>query len=233
MYCNKNCTRLKNNKIKKMKGRLLMRIAKNVVNSGMIQGILLTDVVFPNEKVAMFNVKIKDSRENPETKKKQTYIISCTAFEKELVETLKGVVKGQLLFVRFHLTHSKSVDRKTGVTNLYDNRIADEIIPGEVLEGNQQVLIPYVNTGVCQGEFQEIFINKEDSAVAHVKMRVTHKGAGGRDYISILDFTAYGPVIKYISAYYETGDSICLIYKIETTKKAGRNIVDYVIQSLF
>ena len=36
-----------------------MRIAKNVVNSGMIQGILLTDVVFPNEKVAMFNVKIR------------------------------------------------------------------------------------------------------------------------------------------------------------------------------
>lgn len=210
-----------------------MRIAKNVVNSGMIQGILLTDVTFPNEKTAMFNLKIKDSNENPETKKKPTYIVSCTAFDKDLVNILKGVVAGQLLFVRYHLTHSKSVDKKTGVTNFYDNRIVDEIIPGEVLEGKQQVLIPYINTGVCQGEFQEVFINKDDPTIAYVKMRVTHKGAGGRNFISILDFTAQGSVIKYISAYYETGDSICVIYKIETTKRAGKNKINYAIQTLF
>lgn len=210
-----------------------MKIAKNIVNLGMVQGILLTDVAFPNEKTATFNLKVKDSRKNPETNKEQLYIIKCTAFEEEMIEKLKSVAKGQLLFVRFHLTHSKGVNKKTGEIFYYDNRVVDDVVVGELLDGKQQVLIPYVNNGVCQGEFQEIFVNKGDLSVAHVKVRVTHKGTDEKDYISILDFTAYGPIIKHISSYYETGDSIGVIYKIETTKKEGKIKVDYVIQTLF
>lgn len=196
-----------------------------------MQGILL-NTSYPNEKTAIFNLKIKDSRENPETKKKSTYIINCTAFEPEILQTLKGMSQGQLIFVRFHLTRSKSVDKKTGITNIYGNRIVDEVIAGETIEGSQQMLVPYINAGVCQGEFQEIFVNKDDLSVAHLKIRVSHKGAGGKDFISLLDFTAYGPVIKSIATHYDTGDSICITYKIETNKKAGKNVVDYVVTSL-
>ena len=200
---------------------------------GMTQGILLTDVSFPNENKAVFNLKIKDSRKNPETNKEQIYVVKYTAFEEKLIKKLKSVVKGQLLFVRFHLTHSKGINKKTGEVFYYDRRVVDDVIVGERLDGKQQVLIPYVNTGVCQGEFQEIFINKGDLSVAHVKVRVTHKGIDETEYISILDFTAYGPIVKHISSYYETGDSICVIYKIETTRKTGKIKEDYVIQTLF
>lgn len=212
-----------------MKGRNLMRIAKNVINTGYLQGILVSNPSFPDANTAMFSVKVKDKRENPETKEKGIYHISCTAFG-DAAAALKDAKMGNLVFVQYHLTRSKRLD-KNGVATVYKNRIADSVSVGELLGGEEQVLIPYINEGVCQGEFVDVYTTN-DTTVAHIPIKITQPGKGGKLFEQVLDFTAYGPIINSITKHYNTGSSICVSYKIETTKKGKQNLVDYVITSL-
>lgn len=204
-----------------------MKIAKNIINQGILQGILIGDVAYPNGKTAMFTLKVKDSINVPnKPDKKDPYSIQCIAFDK-VAESLKGIQKGQLLFVRYHLTTSKRVNDE-GVAKFFKNRIADEVLAGELLDGSQ-VIIPYLNMGVCQGEFVELSRMPEEE-IAHVTIRVTENSS--KPFTYYLQFTAYGPIINSVEKFYNAGDSICVKYKIETSTKKKQHYIDYVITDL-
>lgn len=206
-----------------------MKTGKNLVNTGNVQGILSSKPYFPNEKTALFIIKVKDDRINPQTQKPNTYLIQCTAFGNE-AEKLRDVKDGTLVFVRYHLTKSKRTD-KLGITTIFNNRIADEVVVGEHLIGKDLIRVPYINDGIFQGELLYVYVN-EDCETAHIAVRTEVESLSGKKLTNVLDFTAYGPIIKTINKFYSSGDPISLRYKIEMTKKKGESLTDYVITAV-
>lgn len=206
-----------------------MKTAKNIVNYGNLQGLLINEPYFPNEKTALFSIKVKDNRINPQTQKPNTYMIQCTAFGKE-ADKLRGVKEGTLVYARYHLTKSKRTD-KLGITTIFNNRIADEVVVGEHLTGKDLIRVPYINEGIFQGELLYVYAN-EDCGTAHIAVRTEVESLSGKKLTNVLDFTAYGPIIKTINKFYSSGDPISLRYKIEMTKKKGESLTDYVITAV-
>ncbi len=235
-----------------------MKLAKNLINQGFLQGILVGDVSYPNKKTAIFTVKVKDARirvksdeeadiseittevedgnnasekkkEDTEKKEKEIYLIQCTAFN-EVAAALTDAKRGQLIFLRYHLTTSKKMNSE-GVTSYYKNRIVEQVTLGEFLDG-QQVIIPYLNSGVCQGEFVDVARMPDEDKIAHIRIRVTEIGLNQKAFTYYLQFTAYGPIIDSIERFYMPGDSICVNYKIETSTKRKQLLLDYVVTAL-
>lgn len=205
-----------------------MVVAKNVVNKGYLQGILKGDVSFPNEKTAVFTVKIKDNRVNPETNKRSTFFIQCVAFD-DVAEKMREAKTGQLLFVDYHLSTSKRLD-DNGVATFFKNRVVDNVIIGELL-GDALRVIPYINEGICQGEFVSVKSAVNAESLAYLTIRVTD--IGDRHHTYYLQFIACGPMIETIEKNYFAGDNICLKYKIETSRKDGKYYQDYIISQLY
>lgn len=200
---------------------------------GIVQGIVLGDVITPNEKTALFSLKVKDSREDPETKKKRSYVIQFSAFDNVAEKVKANVQKGQLVCVIYNLTTSKKTDAN-GVTRYYKNRIIEDIVCGEVLTGEARI-IPYINEGYFEGEFVSIKTAPNADSVYHLTTRATSK-SGNKDFIYYIQFTVYGTMASSIEKYYNPGDYIALKFKIETDNKKVNDekqfFMDYVATQL-
>lgn len=205
-----------------------MQVAKNYLNEGCLQGIILNDVVFPNETTALFSVKLKDRESTGD--KKGMYIINCVAFD-ALALKMKEAVKGQIIYVRYHLSTSKRVTDE-GVVQYFNNRIAESISLGEVLDGKQQVLIPYLNFGVCQGEFVSIMPMPRAENIYSLTVRVNSQGVNDKTFTHYIQFLVFGKNATSIAKYYNPGDSICVKFKIESVlRKNGAVEAEYVLTS--
>lgn len=210
-----------------------MQVAKNYINEGSLQGIILNDVTFPNPTTALFSVKVKErDREKGEESgnKKGMYIINCVAFD-ALAVKMKEAVKGQLIFVKYTLSNSKRVG-DDGVVQYFNNRIVSNVTLGEVLDGSQK-LIPYINDGICQGNFVSIMPIPRAENIYTLTIRVPSKGVNDKEFTHYINFTVYGKIANSIAKYYNPDDSICIKYQVETRlAKTGSVETEYVMTSV-
>lgn len=200
----------------------------NAINKGIAQGIVLKEIYSPNDNVAIVTLKIKDPKINPQIQKRPVYTIQFSAFG-ELAYELRTCTKGQLLYLEYYLTTNKKTD-ENGVTNFFKTRVITSLLIGENISG-QTKNVPYINFGILQGDLVGIKNAPGTSSVALMTLRINTMSGPAR--ISYPQITIFGSMIDSIKKYYNLGDSICIIFKIETSSKekedgTKEHYLDYV-----
>lgn len=217
-------------------GKTNMNTVANSINKGVIQGIVASEVFSPTDNVSLLTLKVKDSRINPNTKKKSTYFVQFSAFD-DLAALLRcQCKKGQVVYLEYYLSTGKKTD-KSGITKFYKNRVITNIIIGDEVGNRNNTVVPYINEGILQGEFVSLKKTPKVENVAFLTLRVSTV-IEDKEWLFYPQLTVYGPMIHTLETNYHLGDSVCLGYKIETEVKMEEDsqkhfFLDYVVTRIF
>lgn len=211
-----------------------MALLSTNINSGHCQGIIAGDVYSPKEGVALVTLKVKGDMPDPETKKRPLNFIQFIVYDELAEEFLEKGEVGRIVYVHFYLSTSnrKSED---GVSRFYYNRIADRAVFGQVI-GDEPVNVPYLNSGVLQGEFAGVkrLYNGRNRWSLLVRDTVRHES--GRELKRIHQFIIDKDELKFRVGRRKNGDPVLVEYRIESRKeeKDGKveHFVDYVLTSI-
>lgn len=206
----------------------------NAINKGFIQGIVLKDVYSPNDNVSIVTLKVKDVKVNPATGKRPVFTIQFSAFG-ENAQILRTCVRGQLLFLEYYLTTNKKTDAN-GVTSFFKTRVITNIQIGENVSGKTKN-VPYINTGILQGDIVGLKNAVHTDSVAFLTLRI-NASTDGTTRMGYPQLTVYGQgMISSLHKYYKLGESICVYFKIETSAKeqedgTKEHFLDYVVTNI-
>ena len=211
-----------------------MALLSTNINSGHCQGIIAGDVYSPKEGVALVTLKVKGEKPDPETKKRPLHFIQFIAYD-ELAEKFleKGEV-GRIVYVHFYLSTNNRKD-ENGVSKFFYNRIADRAVFGQVI-GEKQVNVPYLNSGVLQGEFAGIKRLYGGRNLWSLLVRDTVRHGSGKELKRIHQFIIDKDEFKFRAGRRKNGDPVLIEYRMESRKeeKDGevQHFVDYILTSI-
>lgn len=106
------------------------------INKGYVQGNLAREPRKVAEGVVILTVRVRDSRINPITKRRDYHYPTFVIFGRESDNALKYLVKGQEVSIEYKLeTRRKEVD---GKTKYFEDKVVTRIQYGRKPEGARQ-----------------------------------------------------------------------------------------------
>ena len=211
-----------------------MALLSTNINSGHCQGIIAGEVYSPKDGVALVTLKVKGAKPDPETKKRPLHFIQFIAYDELADAFLENGVAGQIVYVNFYLSTNTRKDRN-GVSKFFYNRIATRAVFGQVI-GDAPVNVPYLNSGVLQGEFAGIKRLYDGRNLWSLLVRDTVCHATGKELKRIHQFVIDKDELKFRAGRRKNGDPILIEYRMESRKeeKDGevRHFVDYILTSI-
>ena len=204
------------------------------INSGHCQGIIASDVYSPKEGVALVTLKAKGAKPDSETKKRPLHFIQFIAYDGLAEELLEKGKTGRILYVHFYLSTNSHKDGN-GVFRFFYNRIADRAVFGQVL-GEEPVNVPYLNSGVLQGEFAGVKRLYDGRNLWSLLVRDTVRHSSGRELKRIHQFIIDKEEFKFRAGRRKNGDPVLIEYRMESRKEVKdgevKHFVDYVMTSI-
>lgn len=211
-----------------------MALLSTNINSGHCQGIIAGDVYSPKEGVALATLKVKGIKPDPESKKRPLHFIQFIAYDELANEFLDKGEPGRIVYIHFYLSTNSRRDGN-GVSRFFYNRIADRAVFGQLI-GKEPVNVPYLNSGVLQGEFAGIKRLYDGRNLWSLLVRDTVRHGSGRELKRIHQFVIDRDDIKFRAGRRKNGDPVLIEYRMESRKeeKDGeiQHFVDYVLTSI-
>ena len=211
-----------------------MALLSTNINSGHCQGIIAGEVYSPKEGVALVTLKVKGLKPDPETKKKPLHFIQFIAYDELAEEFLEKGVAGRIVYVHFYLATNNRKDGN-GVSRFYYNRIADRAVFGQVI-GDEPMNVPYLNSGVLQGEFAGIKRLYDGRNLWSLLVRDTVKHSSGKELKRIHQFIIDKDEFKFRAGRRKNGDPVLIEYRMESRKEVKdgevQHFVDYILTSI-
>ena len=211
-----------------------MALLSTNINSGHCQGIIAGDVYSPKEGVALVTLKVKGIKPDPESKKRPLHFIQFIAYDELANEFLDKGEPGRIVYIHFYLSTNSRRDGN-GVSRFFYNRIADRAVFGQLI-GKEPVNVPYLNSGVLQGEFAGIKRLYDGRNLWSLLVRDTVRHVSGRELKRIHQFVIDRDDIKFRAGRRKNGDPVLIEYRMESRKeeKDGeiQHFVDYVLTSI-
>lgn len=211
-----------------------MALLSTNINSGHCQGIIAGDVYSPKEGVALVTLKVKGIKPDPESKKRPLHFIQFIAYDELANEFLDKGEPGRIVYIHFYLSTNSRRDGN-GVSRFFYNRIADRAVFGQLI-GKEPVNVPYLNSGVLQGEFAGIKRLYDGRNLWSLLVRDTVRHGSGRELKRIHQFVIDRDDIKFRAGRRKNGDPVLIEYRMESRKeeKDGeiQHFVDYVLTSI-
>lgn len=211
-----------------------MALLSTNINSGHCQGIIAGDVYSPKEGVALVTLKVKGTKTDPESKKRPLHFIQFIAYDELANEFLDKGEPGRIVYIHFYLSTNSRRDGN-GVSRFFYNRIADRAVFGQLI-GKEPVNVPYLNSGVLQGEFAGIKRLYDGRNLWSLLVRDTVRHGSGRELKRIHQFVIDRDDIKFRAGRRKNGDPVLIEYRMESRKeeKDGeiQHFVDYVLTSI-
>lgn len=211
-----------------------MALLSTNINSGHCQGIIAGDVFSPKEGVALVTLKVKGDKPDPETKKRPLNFIQFIAYDELAEEFLEKGEVGMIVYVHFYLS-TNNRKNENGVSKFFYNRIADRAVFGQVI-GEEPVNVPYLNSGVLQGEFAGVkrLYNGRNRWSLLVRDTVRHES--GRELKRIHQFIIDKDELKFRAGRRKNGDPVLVEYRMESRKEVKdgevEHFIDYVLTSI-
>ena len=216
------------------KGKTTMALLSTNINSGHCQGIIAGEVYSPKPGVALVTLKVKGGKSDPETKKRPLYFIQFIAYDELAEELIEKGEEGRILYLHFYLSTNNRKD-ENGVSAFYYNRIADRAVFGKVI-GDEPVNVPYLNSGVLQGEFAGIRRVYDGRNQWSLLVRDTVRHESGGELKRVHRFVIDSDELKFRAGRRKNGDPVLVEYRMESHKevKDGKteHFVDYVLTSI-
>lgn len=211
-----------------------MALLSTNINSGHCQGIIAGDVYSPKEGVALVTLKVKDSKSDPETKKRPLNFIQFIAYDELAEEFLDKGEAGRIVYVHFYLaTNSRKTE--DGISQFFYNRIADRAVFGQIL-GEEPVNVPYLNSGVLQGEFAGIKRLYTGPHLWSLLVRDTVCHSTGKKLKRIHRFVIDQNEFRFRVGHRKNGDPILVEYRMQSRKEENngeiQHFVDYILTSI-
>lgn len=211
-----------------------MALLSTNINSGHCQGIIAGDVFSPKEGVALVTLKVKGSKPDPETKKRPLNFIQFIAYDELAEEFLEKGEVGRIVYVHFYLS-TNNRKNENGVSKFFYNRIADRAVFGQVI-GDEPVNVPYLNSGVLQGEFAGIKRLYYGRNLWSLLVRDTVRHGSGKELKRIHQFVIDKDEFKFRAGRRKNGDPVLIEYRMESRKEVKdgevQHFVDYVLTSI-
>lgn len=211
-----------------------MALLSTNINSGHCQGIIAGDVYSPKEGVALVTLKVKGTKTDPESKKRPLHFIQFIAYDELANEFLDKGEPGRIVYIHFYLSTNSRRDGN-GVSRFFHNRIADRAVFGQLI-GKEPVNVPYLNSGVLQGEFAGIKRLYDGRNLWSLLVRDTVRHGSGRELKRVHQFVIDRDDIKFRAGRRKNGDPVLIEYRMESRKeeKDGeiQHFVDYVLTSI-
>lgn len=119
-------------------------------------------------------------------------------------------------FKRYLSTNNRK--NENGVSKFFYNRIADRAVFGQVI-GEEPVNVPYLNSGVLQGEFAGVkrLYNGRNRWSLLVRDTVRHES--GRELKRIHQFIIDKDELKFRAGRRKNGDPVLVEYRMESRKE--------------
>lgn len=211
-----------------------MALLSTNINSGHCQGIIAGDVYSPKSGVALVTLKVKGNRPDPETKRRPLNFIQFVAYDELADEFIEKGDAGRIVYVHFFLSTNNHKD-ENGVSKFFYNRIADRAVFGQII-GEDMVNVPYLNSGILQGEFAGLKRLYDGGDRWSLLVRDTVRHESGRELKRVHRFVIDRDEFKFRAGRRKNGDPILVEYRMESRKKITDGVVehyvDYVLTSI-
>lgn len=211
-----------------------MALLSTNINSGHCQGIIASDVYSPKSGVALITLKVKSDRVDPDTKRKPVNFIQFVVYDELAEEFIEKGDTGRIVYVHFFLSTNNRKD-ENGVSKFFYNRIADRAVFGQII-GDDMVNVPYLNSGILQGEFAGLKRLYDGGERWSLLVRDTVRHESGKELKRVHRFIIDKDEFKFRVGRRKNGDPILVEYRMESRKKTTEEVtehyVDYVLTSV-
>lgn len=211
-----------------------MALKSTNINSGHCQGIIAGDIYAPKPGIALVTLKVKGERIDPETKKRSLHFIQFIAYDELAQEFIEKGEAGRIVYVHFFLSTNNRRD-ENGVARFFYNRIADNAVFGQVI-GADMVNVPYLNSGILQGEFAGLKRMYDGRNLWSLLVRDTVQHESGRTLKRVHRFVIDKDELKYRAGRRKNGDPVLVEYRMESRKETRNgeteHFIDYVLTSI-
>ncbi len=211
-----------------------MALVSTNINSGHCQGIIAGEVYSPKPGVALVTLKVKGEKPDPETKKRPLHFVQFVSYDELAQEFIDKGEAGRIVYIHFFLSTNNRKD-ENGVSRFFYNRIADRAVFGQVI-GSDMVNVPYLNSGVLQGEFAGLKRMYDGRNLWSLLVRDTVQHESGRTLKRVHRFVIDKDEFKYRAGRRKNGDPVLIEYRMESRKETRNgeteHFVDYVLTSI-
>ena len=178
---------------------------KKNVNLGFCQGVVRGQVYSPHPDVVMFDIRVKNDRKNPKTKKREMQILNFVAKD-ETAKLIKNSVKDKdIVFVSSHLT------------KFVLDRVVDEVYVRPETECGGP---GYMNHGVVHGKY--LGTTKVESADGIYNVCILFEDPA-RYKKQHFNFVVYGVLGDTLEKRFEKGQCVAVEYKVEKSKRIRKD----------
>ena len=190
---------------------------KKNVNLGFCQGVVRGQAYSPCPDIVMFDIRVKNERKNPKTKKREMQILNFVA-KGETAKLIKTSVKDRdIVFVSYHLEERINVNQETGLTKFVLDRVVDEVYVRPETETGKP---GYMNHGVVHGKY--LGTTKVESAEGIYNVCILFEDPN-RYNKQHFNFVVYGVLGDTLENRFEKGQCVAVEYKVEKSKRIRKN----------
>lgn len=206
--------------------------AKNAMNKGFMQGVIVNDIFSPNDKFTSITIRVRENKVLPETGKKNYYYVSFSAYGDMAKDIKENASKNQVVYIEYYLTQNKRRDND-GVLEAVDNRVITFIQYGDYLIYPNRSKVPYYNRGVISGEFVNVkyMPKSDDTAIMTIR---TSAEVNGRTVFYYANLVVKQDMIEEIENRCVQGEQTEVEFKTVTANRNNnpRKVVEYVVTNL-
>jgi len=208
-----------------------MRKAKNGINKGFIQGVVV-NTYSPNDKFLSLTLRVRENKVQEDTGKKDYYYIRFSAYGDMAKDIKENISNNQVVYLEYYMTQTRRRDNN-GVLEVFDNRPITFIQLGDYLVYPNRTKVPYYNRGLISGEFVNIKYLPKSETEAAMTIRVINETADGRTTSHYANLIVKGDLIAEIEERCVQGQTTCVEFKTVTANRnGGRKEAEYVATSL-
>ena len=188
-------------------------VKKNVsLNIGYCQGVMNAGVFSPSPSYARMDVRTKNVRKNPVTKRYDMQVFNFVALGDMVEQIVHGCKVGDRVTVSYYLKERVHINKRTGKGAFVNEMIIKDIF---VRSAADEGKVGSVNFGFLQGKFIGVVKVPHAEGIYNLSVLYDSDLKYGPQHF---DFVVYGPLGEKLMSAYEKGQYVNVQYKVEKVR---------------
>ena len=188
-------------------------VKKNVsLNIGYCQGVMNAGVFSPSPSYARMDVRTKNGRKNPVTKRYDMQVFNFVALGDMVEQIVHGCKVGDRVTVSYYLKERVQISKRTGIGSFVNEMIIKDIY---VRSEDERGRAGIVNTGILQGKFIGVVKVPNAEGIYNLSVLYNSDLKYGPQHFN---FVIYGALGEKIMDAYDKGQYITVQYKVERSE---------------
>lgn len=188
-------------------------VKKNVsLNIGYCQGVMNAGVFSPSPSYARLDVRTKNERRNPVTKKYDMQVFNFVALGDMVKQIVNDCKVGDRVTVSYYLKERVHINKRTGKGSFINEMILKDIF---VRNAADEGKVGSMNFGFLQGKFIGIVKVPHAEGIYNLSVLYDSDLKYGPQHF---EFVVYGSLGEKLMSAYKKGQFVNVQYKVEKVK---------------